>query len=39
VPDPRFGTGYFVALPDASPGRCNPVNAPAGCRSVALEHP
>ena len=39
VPDPRFGTGYFVALPDASPGRCNPVNAPAGCRSAALERP
>ncbi|HEV7732738.1 MAG TPA: phosphatidylinositol-specific phospholipase C1-like protein [Candidatus Binatia bacterium] len=37
VPDPRFGTGYFVAIPDASPARCNPVNAPPGCRSTALE--
>jgi hypothetical protein len=37
VPDPDFGTGYFVAIPDGSPGRCNPVNAPAACRSDALE--
>jgi Phosphoinositide phospholipase C, Ca2+-dependent len=39
VPDPDFGTGYFVAVPDGAPGRCNPVNAPAGCRSRALERP
>ncbi len=39
VPDPRFGTGYAVAIPEGSPGRCNPVNAPAGCRSSALERP
>jgi hypothetical protein len=39
VPDPLFGTGYFVAIPDGAPGRCNPVNAPAGCRSAALERP
>jgi hypothetical protein len=37
VPDPDFGTGYFVKIPDGEPGRCNPVNAPPGCRSEALE--
>lgn len=39
VPDPDFGTGYMVAIPDGAPGRCNPVNAPAACRSDALEVP
>lgn len=28
---------YQVTLPDDAPGRCNPVNAPPGCRSFALE--
>jgi hypothetical protein len=37
VPNPEFGTGYFVAIPDGHPARCNPVNAPSGCRSTALE--
>jgi hypothetical protein len=37
VPNPDFGTGYFVAVPDGHPARCNPVNAPPGCRSTALE--
>ena len=37
VPDPDFGTGYFAAIPGGLPGRCNPVNAPAGCRTAALE--
>jgi hypothetical protein len=37
VPDPVFGTGYFVEIPSGAPGRCNPVNAPPGCRSDALE--
>jgi hypothetical protein len=37
IPDPSFGTGYFVAIPDGHPARCNPINAPAGCRSTALE--
>jgi hypothetical protein len=32
-----FGSGYQVAIPDGSPARCNPVNAPAGCRSSLLE--
>jgi hypothetical protein len=37
VPNPAFGTGYFVEIPDGHPARCNPINAPYGCRSVALE--
>lgn len=37
VPDPDFGTGYFVAIPDGSPGRCNPLVGPSACRSGALE--
>jgi hypothetical protein len=32
-----FGSGYQVSIPDGSPARCNPVNAPAGCRSSLLE--
>jgi hypothetical protein len=32
-----FGSGYQVLIPDGSPARCNPVNAPAGCRSSLLE--
>jgi hypothetical protein len=37
VPDPDFGTGYVATIPDGMPARCNPVNAPPGCRPVALE--
>jgi hypothetical protein len=37
VPNPDFGTGYFVEIPGGSPARCNPINAPAWCRSSALE--
>jgi hypothetical protein len=37
VPNPDFGTGYFVEIPDGHPARCNPINAPFGCRSTALE--
>jgi hypothetical protein len=37
VPDPDFGTGYVVEIPGGAPGRCNPVNAPPGCRNTALE--
>lgn len=37
VPNPAFGTGYFVEIPDGAPGRCNPVNSPPGCRNEALE--
>lgn len=39
VPNPAFGTGYMVSIPGGSPARCNPVNAPAACRSQALERP
>jgi hypothetical protein len=37
VPDPDFGTGYFVEIPGGMPARCNPLNAPAGCRVEGLE--
>ncbi|WP_342667388.1 phosphatidylinositol-specific phospholipase C1-like protein [Edaphobacter aggregans] len=30
-------TGYSVALPDGTIARCNPVNAPIGCRDQLLE--
>ena len=32
------GSGLDIEVyePDGAPGRCNPVNAPAGCRSGAL---
>ena len=39
VPDAVFGTGYAVSIPGGSPARCNPVNAPPACTSVALERP
>jgi hypothetical protein len=38
VENPDFGTGYRVEIPNGSPARCNPINAPAGCRADALEH-
>jgi hypothetical protein len=37
VPNADFGTGYFVEIPGGHPARCNPINAPYGCRSTALE--
>jgi hypothetical protein len=37
VANPAFGTGYAVAIPGGMPARCNPVNAPAACRTIALE--
>jgi hypothetical protein len=37
VPDPDFGTGYFVEIPGGEPARCNPLSAPPGCRNGALE--
>ena len=37
VPDPDFGTGYAVEIPDGAPACCNPVNAPPGCDSSKLE--
>ena len=39
-PEPSpFGSGYIARLPGAEqrPARCNPVNAPAGCRDEWLE--
>ena len=37
-PDPRPEFNDFVvSIPDGDPGRCNPVNAPPGCRNFALE--
>ena len=37
VPNPEFGTGYFVEIPGGMPARCNPINAPTGCRAIGLE--
>lgn len=37
VPDPRFGTGYSVAIPGGAPGRCNPVSATRDCVTSLLE--
>ena len=39
VDDPRFEPTYVVAIPGGTPARCNPVRAPAGCRSEAVEDP
>lgn len=36
-PAPVDGMTYFSDLPDGNPARCNPVTAPPGCTSVALE--
>lgn len=36
VPNPTFGTGYFVEIPDGTPGRCNPINAPPECVTAEL---
>jgi hypothetical protein len=36
-PDPQLGTPYYVAIPGGMTARCNPVNAPPGCRDGALE--
>jgi hypothetical protein len=39
VPNPAFGTGYQVTIPMGTPGRCNPINAPADCTSLDIENP
>jgi hypothetical protein len=39
VPNPAFGTGYFVEIPGGTPARCNPISAPAECTSLAIENP
>lgn len=36
-PAPVAGKTYFLDLPDGNPARCNPVTAPPGCTSEALE--
>ena len=35
--EPAPWTGYTVGLPGGVPARCNPVNAPAGCKDALLE--
>ena len=37
VPNPDFGTGYFVEIPGGSVARCNPINALPECRDAELE--
>jgi hypothetical protein len=39
VPDPDFGTGYFVEIPGGMPARCNPLNAPPECTALDVENP
>ena len=39
VPDPAFGTGYFVEIPGGTPARCNPVSAPPECAPSDIENP
>ncbi len=39
VPNPDFGTGYFVEIPGGVPARCNPISAPASCRAEDVENP
>jgi hypothetical protein len=36
-PGPIDGKPYFLDFPDGNPARCNPVTAPPGCTSAALE--
>jgi hypothetical protein len=38
-PDPSLATGYFVAIPEGTPARCNPVTAPPECRPEDVEDP
>jgi hypothetical protein len=37
VPNPDFGTGYYVEIPGGTPARCNPINAGSACRDAGLE--
>jgi hypothetical protein len=39
VPDPVVNPTFVVEVPGGTPARCNPVNAPAGCRSEDVEDP
>jgi hypothetical protein len=36
---PTIGGGYVVVIPDGTPARCNPVNAPRDCRPRDVENP
>jgi hypothetical protein len=36
VENPDFGTGYLVEIPDGTPARCNPINAPPECITADL---
>ncbi len=36
VPNPSLGSNYHVDIPGEGPARCNPINAPAGCRDSSL---
>jgi hypothetical protein len=38
VPNPDFGTGYYVEIPGGEIARCNPFNAPPACVDAALDH-
>jgi len=33
----RYDSDYVAELPGGGPARCNPVNAPPGCRNLRLE--
>ncbi|MBI5514615.1 MAG: hypothetical protein HY909_12645 [Deltaproteobacteria bacterium] len=36
---PEAPGGYVVEIPGGTPSRCNPVSAPSGCTSLAVEDP
>ena len=38
-PVPHVDTGYVVQMEEGAPSRCNPMTAPEGCTSDALEYP
>ena len=38
-PGPVEGIDYRVEIPDGTPSRCNPLTAPEGCTSLAIEDP
>jgi hypothetical protein len=39
VPDPAVSATYVVKIDGGTPGRCNPVNAPASCKPADIESP
>jgi hypothetical protein len=39
VADTRWGHGFVVSIPGGTPARCNPVDAPPGCRPEDVEDP